>query len=132
MIKQELKRDFILLNVGDAYHDADWNWKDIHSPFARIHYVKSGTAKIVREDGVSELKKDHLYMTPSYTKHAYECDDILELYYIHIYKDPGKNINLFDQIKFPVERLLRFSLLLFFYYVLVFFFYPTPISFSSR
>ncbi|MDH6313612.1 AraC-like DNA-binding protein [Parabacteroides sp. PFB2-10] len=103
MIRKELKRDFILLNVGYAYHNADWNWKNIHSPFARIHYVKSGTAKIIREDGFSELKKDHLYLTPSYTKHAYECDGMLELYYIHLYEDLGKNISLFDQIDFPAE-----------------------------
>lgn len=103
MIKKELKRDFILLNVGYAYHNADWNWKNIHSPFARIHYVKSGTAKIIREDGFSELKKDHLYLTPSYTKHAYECDGMLELYYIHLYEDLGKNISIFDQIDFPAE-----------------------------
>lgn len=103
MSKEELKRDFILLNVGYAYHHADWNWKNVHSPFARIHYVKSGTAKIIREDGVFELKKDHLYLTPSYVKHAYECDDVLELYYIHIYEDSGKSLSLFDLIDFPVE-----------------------------
>lgn len=103
MNHEELKRDFILLNVGYAYHDADWNWKDIHSPFARIHYVKNGTAKIVREDGIYELKKDHLYLTPSYTKHAYECNDTLELYYIHIYEDQKKHLSIFDLISFPVE-----------------------------
>lgn len=103
MNKEELKRDFILLNVGYAYHDADWNWKNVQSPFARIHYVKSGTARIVREDGVSDLREGHLYLTPSYTKHAYECDGVLELYYIHIYEDPGKNLSLFDLIHFPVE-----------------------------
>jgi len=103
MSKEELKRDFILLNVGYAYHDADWNWKNVHSPFARIHYVKSGHAKIIREDGVFELKKDHLYLTPSYVRHAYECDGILELYYIHIYENPGTSLSVFDLIDFPVE-----------------------------
>lgn len=103
MNKEVLKRDFILLNVGYAYHDADWNWKNVHSPFARIHYVKSGEAKIIREDGIFELKKDHLYLTPSYVRHAYECDGILELYYIHIYEDPGRSLSVFDLINFPVE-----------------------------
>ncbi len=103
MNKKELLRNFILLNIGYAYHNADWNWKSVHSPFARIHYVKSGTAKIIREDGVFELKKDHLYLTPSYMRHTYECDSILELYYIHIYEDPGKNLSIFDLINFPVE-----------------------------
>lgn len=103
MNKEELKRDFILLNVGYAYHDADWNWKNVNSPFTRIHYVKSGTARIVRKDGVFELKKDHLYLTPSYTRHSYECEDILELYYIHIYEEPKKHLSIFDLINFPVE-----------------------------
>jgi len=103
MNNEQLKRDFILLNVGYAYHDADWNWKDIHSPFARIHYVINGTAKIIREDGIFHLKKDHLYLTPSYTKHAYECDGILELFYIHIYENLGKNLSIFDILDFPVE-----------------------------
>ncbi len=103
MNKEELKRDFILLNVGYASHHADWNWKDINSPFIRIHYVKSGTAKIIRSDGVFELKESHLYLTPSYVKHGYECDGTLELYYIHIYEDSGKNPSIFDLIHFPVE-----------------------------
>lgn len=103
MNKEELKRDFILLNVGYAYHDADWNWKDIYSPFARIHYVKRGKAKIIREDAVFDLKENYLYLTPSYVKHGYECNDILELYYIHIYEDPGKSLSIFDLIDFPVE-----------------------------
>lgn len=103
MNKEEIKRDFILLNVGYAYHNADWNWKNIHSPFARIHYVKSGTAKIIREDGIFEIKERHLYLTPSYTRHSYECDGVLELYYIHIYEDLKKKPHIFDLIHFPVE-----------------------------
>lgn len=103
MNKDILKRDFILLNVGYAYHNADWNWKNVHSPFARIHYVKSGEAKIIREDGVFELKKNHLYLTPSYVRHAYDCHGILELYYIHIYENPDKSLSIFDLINFPVE-----------------------------
>ncbi len=103
MNKEELRKDYILLNVGFAYHNADWNWKNINSPFARIHYVKSGTAKIIREDGIFELKEKHLYLTPSYVKHAYQCEGILELYYIHLYEDLGKNRSIFDLIDFPVE-----------------------------
>lgn len=103
MRREELKKDFILLNVGYAYHNADWNWKNVHSPFSRIHYVKKGSAKIIREDGVFELREGHLYLTPSYVRHSYECDGILELYYIHLYEDPGKNLSIFDLIDFPVE-----------------------------
>ncbi|MDR1115499.1 MAG: AraC family transcriptional regulator [Tannerella sp.] len=103
MNKEDIKRDFILLNAGYASHNADWNWKNVCSPFARIHFVKSGTAKIVRENGVYELKAGHLYLTPSYVRHAYECEGLLELYYLHIYEDLGKNPSIFEVISFPVE-----------------------------
>jgi AraC-like DNA-binding protein len=103
MNKEELKRDFILLNVGYAYHDADWNWKNVNSPFVRIHYVKNGTAKIIHEDRVLELKKDHLYLTPSYTRHAYECDGALELYYVHVYENQKRSLSIFDLLDFPLE-----------------------------
>jgi AraC-like DNA-binding protein len=103
MDKEDIKRDFILLNAGYARHRADWNWKNICSPFARIHFVRNGTAKIIREDGDYVLKKNHLYLTPSYIKHSYECDGILELYYIHIYEDTETSPGIFDLIQFPVE-----------------------------
>lgn len=103
MSREELKKDFILLNVGHARHNANWNWRNVQSPFIRIHYVKQGTAKIIREDGAYDLKKGYLYLTPSYIKHSYENDGILELYYIHIYEDTGNSLSIFDLINFPVE-----------------------------
>lgn len=103
MNKEGLNPDFILLNAGHAYHNADWNWKNICSPFARIHYVANGTAKIVRDDGEYVIKSKHLYLTPPYARHSYVCDGVLELYYIHIYEDIGKNISFFDLIDFPIE-----------------------------
>lgn len=98
-----LDKNFILLNVGYAYHDADWNWKEVNSPFIRIHYVKKGQAKIIRDDGEQELREGNLYLTPSYVKHSYECNGILELYYIHLYEDPGSELSIFELIDFPVE-----------------------------
>jgi AraC-like DNA-binding protein len=95
--------DFILLNVGHAIHNADWNWKNVCSPFTRIHLVESGTAKIVREDSTCELKKGHLYLTPSYVNHGYECEGKLSLYYIHIYEEMDGRPSIFDLIDFPVE-----------------------------
>jgi hypothetical protein len=39
------------LNVGYAYHNADWNWQNVRSPFARLYYVTEGEAQI-EIDGV--------------------------------------------------------------------------------
>lgn len=38
--------NLLVLNVGLAYHNADWNWKDVSSPFTRIYYVKEGEATL--------------------------------------------------------------------------------------
>jgi AraC-like DNA-binding protein len=95
--------DFILLNVGHAVHNADWNWKNVCSPFTRIHLVERGTARIIREDSTYELKKGHLYLTPSYINHGYECEGRLSLYYIHIYEEMDGRPSIFDLVDFPVE-----------------------------
>lgn len=36
----------LVLNVGLAIHNADWNWKNVNSPFMRLYYVTDGQAQI--------------------------------------------------------------------------------------
>lgn len=103
MNNKEKNINFILLNIGQASHNADWNWKNINSPFARIHYIQSGTAQIIREDGIFDLKPGHLYLTPPYTTHRYACNDVLSLCYIHIYEELNEGYSIFEQLHFPVE-----------------------------
>ncbi|WP_291909067.1 AraC family transcriptional regulator [Chitinophaga sp. CB10] len=94
---------FILLNIGRAVHLADWNWRNICSPFIRLHFVESGTAQLIREDKTYDLKKDHLYLTPAYTNHGYNCEGPLTLYYIHIYEEVNNQPGIFELLDFPVE-----------------------------
>ena len=103
MNREQNYPDFILLNVGHAVHNADWNWKNVCSPFTRIHLVVNGSAGIIREGRTYELKKDHLYLTPSYIDHGYECAGHLSLYYIHIYEETDHSPSIFDLVDFPVE-----------------------------
>ncbi|RZF59821.1 helix-turn-helix domain-containing protein [Sphingobacterium corticibacterium] len=103
MRKEKYQLDFILLNIGYAEHHADWNWKNINSPFTRIHVVKKGTAWLKRDGNKYQLKEGHLYLTPSYTPHSYECGDEFCLYYIHIYETLEKKSSVFDQLNFPIE-----------------------------
>jgi AraC-like DNA-binding protein len=105
MIEDEAiqKLDFILLDAGYACHNGDWNFKNISSPFTRIHYVEQGTAKIIRNDGVYTLSPNHLYLTPTHCKHGYACNEHFTLYYIHIYENTNLKMSIFDQFDFPVE-----------------------------
>lgn len=36
----------LVLNVGLAIHNADWNWKNVNSPFTRLYYINEGIAKL--------------------------------------------------------------------------------------
>ena len=94
----------ILLNIGFAVHHADWNYKNVKSPFARIYLVKEGSAKLHIPNGrVQELKPKFLYMVPPFTLHSYECDDYFALYYIHIYENEISGISVLEDLMYPVE-----------------------------
>lgn len=103
MRKDRHQLDFILLNIGYAEHHADWNWKNINSPFARIHLVVEGSAKILRDGRKYELTENKLYLTPAYTPHSYECDGDFSLFYIHIYEKIDNKSSIFDVLNFPLE-----------------------------
>jgi len=97
------KLDFTLLNVGYAEHRADWNFKNIQSPFARIHYVCEGEASIILNDDLIKLRPGHLYLTPAYVHHSYACSSTFSLYYIHIYENPKIRSSIFEHYTFPKE-----------------------------
>lgn len=95
--------NLLMLNVGYAQHDGDWNWKNISSPFARIYCVTEGRAWLHLPGGVIELKAGHLYMVPAYTVHSYECDGKFSHYYLHLYEGFKKESDVFDFYDFPSE-----------------------------
>lgn len=93
----------LILNVGLAIHNADWNWKNVNSPFTRLYYVTEGTAKIILPSGIQELKPNYLYLIPSFTTHSYLCDSHFVHYYLHIYEDHQSESSILDDYNFPVE-----------------------------
>ena len=93
----------VVLNVGLAVHNADWNWKNVNSPFMRIYYVTKGYAQIELPDGIYQLKVGHMYLIPSFVCHNYTCDSRFEHYYIHVYEEQQLDGSLFDDWNFPVE-----------------------------
>lgn len=94
--------NFLMLNVGFAQHHADWNWKNVRSPFARLYYVTDGFAQVVLPSGTYALTPGHLYLIPPFTTHSNVCYGPFSHYYIHIYETDEKN-SLFEQLDFPLE-----------------------------
>ncbi|MDR2683052.1 MAG: AraC family transcriptional regulator [Dysgonamonadaceae bacterium] len=98
-MKENESIDLILLNIARKEHHADWNWKNVNSPFVRLYMVESGSARIIMPDGVHTISPGYLYLVPSFVTHSYENSDFFVLYYLHIY---DKN-NLLDLLDFPFE-----------------------------
>jgi AraC-like DNA-binding protein len=95
--------EFILLNIGYAELNADWNWQQIHSPFARMYYVKDGGARTRIGATTYALKPHHLYLIPPFSLHDDECDGRFALFYIHFFEKTLYRESMFDTYDFPVE-----------------------------
>lgn len=94
----------LLLHMGLGVHNADWNWKDVCSPFMRIYYVTEGHAEVhLDANRILSLRPAHLYLIPSFARHSYVCDSPFSHYYIHIYEDYGEGTRLEDQYDLPLE-----------------------------
>ncbi|MDR1330763.1 MAG: AraC family transcriptional regulator [Tannerella sp.] len=94
-VKEQL--NLILLNAARKEHHADWNWRGVNSPFARLYMVESGTARVLMPDGVYQIQPGKLYMIPAFVTHSYENDGFFTINYIHVYDD----MNIFDRWNFP-------------------------------
>ncbi len=113
--------DLILLNIGFAVHRADWNYKNVNSPFARIFLVNEGCAKLHMAKQTQTLTSGHLYLIPPFTPHSYECDNYFSLHYIHIYENPLSRQRILEEYTLPaavkatpfqkqlVEQLIRIN-----------------------
>ena len=97
------KLHLLILNVGLAIHNADWNWKNINSPFTRLYYVTEGTAQIILPIGTYELSPNHLYLIPSFMPHSYSCTSHFSHYYLHIYEDQQFETSILEDWDFPIE-----------------------------
>lgn len=95
--------NFQMLNVGQAFHNGDWNWQNVSSPFTRIYLCTEGSARLHTDRGATDLRPGYLYLVPAYTRHSYECHGKFTHYYLHIYEGFKKESDIFDLYDFPIE-----------------------------
>jgi AraC-like DNA-binding protein len=95
--------NLLMLNVGMARHNGDWNWKNVSSPFTRIYYVTEGEAQLHLHDQKVALHPGHLYIIPAYTIHSYECSGLFTHYYLHVCEGFKNEMNVMDLYDFPTE-----------------------------
>ncbi len=95
--------NLLLLNVGHAHHYADWNWKNVSSPFVRIFYVTEGEALLHLPEQTIRLQPGHMYFVPAYKMHSYECHGLFDHYYLHMYEGVQGEMNVFEVYDLPTE-----------------------------
>lgn len=95
--------NLMMLNVGIAHHDADWNWQDVSSPFTRIYYVVEGEARLLLHNSWITLRPNHLYIITAYTLHSYACSGRFIHYYLHVCEGFKNELDVMDQYHFPTE-----------------------------
>lgn len=93
----------LLLNAGYEKLYANWNWKNVYSPFARIYIVTEGEAMTVIDGQEIVLRPNHLYLTPPFTLHHDYCDSHFSLYYIHLFDQTSDNLSIFKRLDLPIE-----------------------------
>lgn len=98
-----MKSKLLMLNVGHAVHEADWNFKDIASPFTRIYYVTEGTATVTIGDTSYPLSPGNMYIIPAFTRHSDACSGRFCHYYVHVYEEVAGGDSLTDKYDFPFE-----------------------------
>ena len=96
-----MKSQLLMLNVGHAVHESDWNFKDIVSPFTRIYYVTEGSATVTIADETHLLSPGNMYIIPAFTRHSDACDCRFCHYYVHIYEEVAEADSLIDNYDFP-------------------------------
>jgi mannose-6-phosphate isomerase-like protein (cupin superfamily) len=62
--------NLMLLNASRVTHHADWNWKDINSPFARLYMVENGSAQVILPDGAHFIHPGYIYLIPAFVTHS--------------------------------------------------------------
>ncbi len=93
----------LVLNVGKAVHNADWNWQNVCSPFARIYYVVAGEAEFDMNGRRYKLRPGNMYLIPPFATHTTQCTGRFVHYYIHIYEEDMSGSAMFEENDFPVE-----------------------------
>jgi len=100
-VLQSLKLTF--LHCGYSKLDSSWDYDNVISPYSRLYLVTKGTARIYHSYEQFDLEPGHLYLIPSFTYSRYQCQDHLELYYIHFSEEVGDRLSIYDMKDFNYD-----------------------------
>lgn len=101
------------LNTGP-----EWKFLNLSSPFNRLYFVISGSARIKNDSNDLELKSGNVYLIPLNNTYDYICEEALNKFYIHFRIELVPDYDLFQGCKYcsstpadmdTVESLIQYA-----------------------
>ncbi len=92
-----------ILHAGYAKLDNTWSYDNVISPFVRLFLITKGEAKAYYTNQSFDLKKDHMYLIPSFTYNNYSCDVYHEQYYTGFFEEIKLGMSIFNIKRFKYE-----------------------------
>ena len=99
---------FKILEHGFLNTGSEWKFTNLSSPFNRLYFVISGSARINNEYNDLELKGGNVYLIPLYNTYDYICENSLNKFYIHFRIELLSEHDLFEGCRYcsslPVDN----------------------------
>ena len=84
---------------GYAFCDKNWHENEVHSPYSRLYYIKSGEGIVEHNRKTIRLLPGKLYFIPLGITFSYRCDDYMEKLFFHINVPLAQKYDLFADCK---------------------------------
>lgn len=91
---------FKVLEHGFLNTGPEWKFLNLSSPFNRLYFVISGSARIRNENNDIEMKSGNAYLIPLNNTYDYICDESLNKFYIHFRIELVSDYDLFQGWKY--------------------------------
>ena len=91
-----------LLHASESYTHKNWVYKNIFTGFSRMYYIIDGTAFYEEDGKKTELKKNHLYLTP--VKRAFDLYDNPSDRLLHTYSHITTSPPITELIEIEVRK----------------------------
>ena len=81
-----------------GFHSAgkEWCYRNVISPFSRMYLIDEGEAAVYMNKKKYKLTAGELFIIPKFTFHIYECDHLMNHYYICFFDQLIGGQSLFD------------------------------------
>lgn len=90
---------------------ADWQVRNVCSPFTRLYYIDRGSGSIRHHDRMFPIRAGNLYLIPEQTLSDYSGDQPIDIRFLHFSARVIDSIDLFEVMQCPYQLSLDHHLI---------------------